>query len=93
MKKTQSKLLAATTIFLTVAWAGASTAAEKPPSEIELMKLEFSLACEQSPSCIEKRKDGRSSDGKEKMIFRTYKTGTETSEHNFKIKSGTDRKD
>lgn len=93
MKTIQLKSLAATTIFLAVAWAGASSAAEKPPSEIELMKLEFSLACEESPSCIQKRKDGRASDGKEKMTFRTYKTGTETSEQNFKIKSGEGRKD
>lgn len=93
MKTSQSKLLVIGGAFLAVTWTGSMMAQEKPASEIELMKLEFLLACEQSPSCIEKRESGRTSNGKDQMIFRKYKPGKKNSEYVLEVKRGAKKAD
>lgn len=53
-----------------------NTVEEESP-EIELMRLQFEYECEISPTCREKLIEKA---GNKKLVFKTYKTGTATSE-------------
>lgn len=72
--------------FFIVASSPVGAATHSP--EIELMKLEFELACELTKGCKDKVKNGKGSIGRDKVVFRTYKEGTAATKKMLEVKRG-----
>ena len=66
---------------------------EGEPSEIEMMALEFVVACEKSKECKDKVKNGHGYLGVDEFEFKTYRTGKEMSKMSLKKKGKKDYDD
>ncbi|MEE4218892.1 MAG: hypothetical protein V2I48_14855 [Xanthomonadales bacterium] len=85
MKNTLIKTASALVLFVTAGIFNNALSSKDIPSEIELMKLEFALACEVSERCKNERKDLKDIDN---VQFKEYKVGTGQFDYVVKVKQG-----